>query len=131
MIVSYSNFAGWYSLVQPAPEVCFDLRSPVSRLIFTLLVPSWVSGGGFDNATLISILQNHINTEAGRYAGQLRSWDVINEPFNDDGSSAFILSFKTFAYNVLMPERYIHERRLVQHHWPSLYSNRTWLRAHS
>lgn len=29
-------------------------------------LPSWVSNGGFDNATLISILQNHIAVEAGR-----------------------------------------------------------------
>ncbi|KAG8706054.1 hypothetical protein FRC08_001302 [Ceratobasidium sp. 394] len=49
-------------------------------------LPSWVSGGGFDNATLISILQNHIATVARRYKGQLYSWDVVNEAFNDDGT---------------------------------------------
>ncbi|KAG8736697.1 hypothetical protein FRC10_009042 [Ceratobasidium sp. 414] len=41
-------------------------------------LPSWVSGGGFNNATLISILQNHIATVAGR--------DVVNEAFNEDGT---------------------------------------------
>ncbi|KAF8313690.1 endo-1,4-B-xylanase A [Clavulina sp. PMI_390] len=56
------------------------------NFVWNSQLPSWVSGGGFDNATLISILQNHINTEAGHFAGQVRSWDVINEPFNDDGT---------------------------------------------
>ncbi|QRV80368.1 endo-beta-1,4-xylanase [Ceratobasidium sp. AG-Ba] len=49
-------------------------------------LPSWVSNGGFNNATLISILQNHIATVAGRYKGQLYSWDVVNEAFNEDGT---------------------------------------------
>ncbi|KAG8996210.1 hypothetical protein FRB94_008457 [Tulasnella sp. JGI-2019a] len=49
-------------------------------------VPSWVTSGGFNNATLISILQNHIANEAGHYDGKLYCWDVVNEPFNDDGT---------------------------------------------
>jgi len=49
---------------------------------------SWVSAGGFDNHTLISILQTHINTQVSRYKGKVRSWDVINEPFNDDGEAS-------------------------------------------
>ncbi|KAG9039218.1 hypothetical protein FRB95_011803 [Tulasnella sp. JGI-2019a] len=49
-------------------------------------VPSWVTAGNFTNATLIAILQNHIANEAGHYKGELYCWDVINEPFNDDGT---------------------------------------------
>ncbi|KAG8859344.1 hypothetical protein FRB96_004559 [Tulasnella sp. 330] len=49
-------------------------------------VPSWVTAGNFANATLIAIIQNHIANEAGHYKGELYCWDVINEPFNDDGT---------------------------------------------
>ncbi|KAG9034570.1 hypothetical protein FRB95_013023 [Tulasnella sp. JGI-2019a] len=49
-------------------------------------IPSWVTAGGFSNATLVAILQNHIANEAGHYKGELYCWDVVNEPFNDDGT---------------------------------------------
>ena len=39
-----------------------------------------------DKATLTSVIQNHISNVAGRYAGKVRSWDVVNEMFNDDGT---------------------------------------------
>lgn len=38
------------------------------------------------SADLAPILKAHIQTLVGRYRGQLRSWDVINEPLADDGS---------------------------------------------
>ncbi|KIM40654.1 glycoside hydrolase family 10 protein [Hebeloma cylindrosporum] len=47
-------------------------------------LPSWVSSGNFDNATLQSIVQTHCSTLVGHYKGQI--WDVVNEPFNDDGT---------------------------------------------
>ncbi|KAJ3557942.1 hypothetical protein NM688_g1203 [Phlebia brevispora] len=47
-------------------------------------LPSWVSSGGFNSATLTSIIQTHCSTLVGHYKGQV--WDVVNEPFNDDGT---------------------------------------------
>ncbi|TCD71212.1 hypothetical protein EIP91_011690 [Steccherinum ochraceum] len=49
-------------------------------------LPSWVSSGNFDSATLTSIIQTHCSTLVGRYKGEVYSWDVVNEPFNDDGT---------------------------------------------
>ncbi|EIN10037.1 endo-1,4-beta-xylanase C precursor [Punctularia strigosozonata HHB-11173 SS5] len=49
-------------------------------------LPSWVSGGSFTAAELTSIVQTHCSTIVSHWAGDIYSWDVINEPFNDDGT---------------------------------------------
>ncbi|KAA1476235.1 endo-1,4-beta-xylanase C precursor [Dentipellis sp. KUC8613] len=49
-------------------------------------LPSWVSSGNFNSSELTSIIQNHCSTVVGHYKGQAYSWDVVNEPFNDDGT---------------------------------------------
>ncbi|MFF9816931.1 endo-1,4-beta-xylanase [Streptomyces sp. NPDC014006] len=48
--------------------------------------PSWLTGGSWTPAQLSSLLQNHISTEVGRYQGKITGWDVVNEPFNEDGT---------------------------------------------
>ena len=55
-------------------------------LVWHKQLPSWLIRGGFTPAQLSSILQDHIRTVVGRYAGQVYAWDVVNEAFNDDGS---------------------------------------------
>ncbi|KAF9478344.1 endo-1,4-beta xylanase [Pholiota conissans] len=47
-------------------------------------LPSWVTSGNFNNATLQSIVQTHCSTVVSHYKGKI--WDVVNEPFNDDGT---------------------------------------------
>ena len=49
-------------------------------------LPGWLTGGNFDKKQLSAILQQHIATEAGRYAGKVYAWDVVNEAIADDGS---------------------------------------------
>ncbi|MEU2628022.1 endo-1,4-beta-xylanase [Kitasatospora sp. NPDC007106] len=49
-------------------------------------VPGWITNGGFGAAQLRTLLQQHIATEAGRYAGKVYAWDVVNEAFNDNGT---------------------------------------------
>ncbi|KAJ7726075.1 endo-1,4-beta-xylanase A precursor [Mycena olivaceomarginata] len=49
-------------------------------------LPSRVSSRGFNATTLTSILETHCSTVVKHYAGQIYSWDVVNEPFNDDGT---------------------------------------------
>jgi GH35 family endo-1,4-beta-xylanase len=48
--------------------------------------PSWLTNGTWTSAQLGSLLQNHISTEVGRYKGKIAAWDVVNEPFNEDGT---------------------------------------------
>ncbi|MFF7889024.1 endo-1,4-beta-xylanase [Streptomyces sp. NPDC020794] len=48
--------------------------------------PSWLTNGTWTSAQLSSLLQDHITTEVTRYKGKLAAWDVVNEPFNEDGT---------------------------------------------
>ncbi|MFD5542425.1 endo-1,4-beta-xylanase [Streptomyces sp. NPDC127079] len=61
--------------------------------------PSWLTNGTWTPAQLGSLLQNHISTEVGRYKGKIAAWDVVNEPFNEDGSYR-----PTIWYNGLGPD---------------------------
>ncbi|MDN0195173.1 endo-1,4-beta-xylanase [Streptomyces sp. S.PNR 29] len=48
--------------------------------------PGWLTNGTWTSAQLSRLLNDHIATEVGRYKGRLAAWDVVNEPFNEDGT---------------------------------------------
>lgn len=64
-------------IVQYAAARNYDIHC--HTLVWYSQLPTWVSGGEFDNATLIEIMQNHITTLMERYRGHCTQWDVVNE----------------------------------------------------
>ncbi|KOU57954.1 endo-1,4-beta-xylanase [Streptomyces sp. MMG1533] len=48
--------------------------------------PSWLTNGTWTAAQLSQLMNDHIALEVGRYKGRLATWDVVNEPFNEDGT---------------------------------------------
>ncbi|KAM0720188.1 hypothetical protein Q7P37_004324 [Cladosporium fusiforme] len=76
------NYANGDEIVDLAEENGQILRC--HTLVWHNQLPSWVSDGGFDNATLIEILQNHITEEVTHYKGKCYAWDVVNEAISDD-----------------------------------------------
>ncbi|KAL5526942.1 hypothetical protein ACEPAF_8669 [Sanghuangporus sanghuang] len=57
-------------------------------------LPSWVSNGGFDSATLSSIVQNHCSRVVD-------AWDVVNEVLNEDGSMRSSVFYNTMGTNFI------------------------------
>jgi|LakMenE01Jun11ns_1017448.scaffolds.fasta_scaffold9959247_8 endo-1,4-beta-xylanase len=53
-------------------------------LVWEQQEPAWLQTVA--SSDLRTILKAHIERVVGHYRGQLRSWDVINEPLADDGS---------------------------------------------
>lgn len=53
-------------------------------LVWHSQLPAWVSALPANQVR--SAMRNHITAEAGHYRGQLDAWDVVNEPFNEDGT---------------------------------------------
>ncbi|MDV9177920.1 endo-1,4-beta-xylanase [Streptomyces sp. W16] len=63
--------------------------------------PSWLTNGTWTSAQLSSLLQNHISTEVGRYKGEITAWDVVNEPFNEDGTYRSTLWYNDLGANYI------------------------------
>ncbi|MDN3297625.1 endo-1,4-beta-xylanase [Streptomyces ficellus] len=55
-------------------------------LVWHSQLPGWVSGGSWTADALRTVMTGHIATEAGRYQGRIDHWDVVNEPFDEDGT---------------------------------------------
>jgi len=55
-------------------------------LVWHSQLPNWLNNGNFNATQLRAIMQNHIANVAGHYVGKVFAWDVVNEPFNEDGT---------------------------------------------
>ncbi|SHJ71101.1 endo-1,4-beta-xylanase [Roseomonas rosea] len=49
-------------------------------LVWHEALPPWFARAPRDAAGMRALLERHIRTVAGRYAGRMQSWDVVNEP---------------------------------------------------
>ncbi|KAF1923972.1 glycoside hydrolase family 10 protein [Didymella exigua CBS 183.55] len=78
------TFAGGDAVVAFAKK--YDQQIHCHTLVWHSQLPTWVSGGGFDNKTLISIMENHIKNVAGRWKNACTRWDVVNEALNENGT---------------------------------------------
>jgi endo-1,4-beta-xylanase len=60
------------------------------NLVWHSQTPAWVwagaDGGLADRETMLGRMRSHISTVVGRYKGQIRGWDVVNEALNEDGT---------------------------------------------
>jgi endo-1,4-beta-xylanase len=56
------------------------------NLVWHSQLPAWLTSGTFTNAQLTDILHQHITDEVRHFKGKLFQWDVVNEPFNEDGT---------------------------------------------
>jgi endo-1,4-beta-xylanase len=55
-------------------------------LVWHSQLPNWVTSGSFTNAQLTDLLHKHITDEVTHFKGQISDWDVVTEPFNEDGT---------------------------------------------
>jgi endo-1,4-beta-xylanase len=77
------------------------------NLVWHSQLPSWVSS--LPTNQVQSAMETHITTEVSHYKGQLYAWDVVNEPFNEDGS------FRADAFFNAMGSGYIADALRTAH----------------
>jgi endo-1,4-beta-xylanase len=70
-------------------------------LVWHSQLPAWVTNGNFSATDLDAIMKNHITNEATHYKGQVFAWDVVNEPFNDDGTYRTSVFYNTLGIDYI------------------------------
>jgi endo-1,4-beta-xylanase len=73
------NFAPGDWLLNYAKSNSMQFRG--HTLVFWQSIPGWFNGY-VTPGNAMQVMQNHISTVCGHYAGQVQSWDVVNEGIN-------------------------------------------------
>ncbi|KAF3936880.1 Exoglucanase [Dactylella cylindrospora] len=93
------NFANADSFV--AWGLKYNKKIRGHTLVWHSQLPSWVTSGSWNATTLQAVLENHVTTVAAHFKGKMFHWDVVNEPFNEDGT------FRNSIFYQILGESYI------------------------
>jgi len=87
---SAGTSSGAYSFSVPDQMLAFAQQNGMvvrgHNLLWWSYNPSWMATYGSNSGDWQTLLQSHITTVMTHYAGKIRDWDVINEPFDSDGT---------------------------------------------
>jgi endo-1,4-beta-xylanase len=83
-------------------------------LVWHNQTPAWVfrdeKGNLLTRDVLLARMRDHIHTVVGRYKGKIHSWDVVNEPIDEDGSMRQTLWYKIIGEDYIAKAfQYAHE----------------------
>jgi endo-1,4-beta-xylanase len=121
---TYSNIAGsQFDMVTPENEMKWDTTEPSQgnfnygpgdqvvsfatahnqrvrghNLVWHQQIPGWVTG--LSGSAAKTAMENHITNEVTHFKGKIYAWDVVNEPFNDDGSYRTDVFYNAFGGGV-------------------------------
>jgi endo-1,4-beta-xylanase len=56
------------------------------NLVWHSQLPNWLTSGSFTNSQLHDLMTKHVTDEVTHFKGKVAHWDVVNEPFNEDGT---------------------------------------------
>jgi endo-1,4-beta-xylanase len=69
------------------------------NLVWHSQLPGWVSGLPLNQVQ--GVMESHITTEATHYRGKVYAWDVVNEPFNEDGTLRHDVFYNAMGTNYI------------------------------